>query len=231
MTGNTTALFVAEPHHKDFDGCRLAWFVFQLLLQRRTKSDGSKRISFYNQYRSRQWRIDISYLNHCQHHCQCITRYKYSEKVRIDADGEVGIGTNNPLAKLHIVNATSGAIRIEDGTQANGNILTSDANGVVGEIEYDFLVFKWKYRNYCAAIPALYGTTTIASTENFIGTTDDQAIVFGTNNIERMRINNITGQVKLAVTVLVNYGSAFDVYTDQYVAGVFREMPVLISES
>jgi hypothetical protein len=93
------------------------------------------------------------------------------------------------------------------------------------------MVFKWKYRNYCAAIPALYGTTTIASTENFIGTTDDQAIVFGTNNIERMRINNITGQVKLAVTVLVNYGSAFDVYTDQYVAGVFREMPVLISES
>ena len=147
------------------------------------------------------------------------------ERVRIDADGEVGIGTNNPLAKLHIVNATSGAIRIEDGTQANGNILTSDANGVGTWRNPNTISWSLNGNTGITAppFPALYGTTTIASTENFIGTTDDQAIVFGTNNIERMRINNITGQVKIGrYGPLVNYGSAFDVYTDQYVAGVFR---------
>lgn len=40
--------------------------------------------------------------------------------------GNVGIGTNNPQAKLEIV----GNIKITDGTQGEGKILISDANGV-----------------------------------------------------------------------------------------------------
>ena len=44
----------------------------------------------------------------------------------IDIDGNVGIGFENPNAKL----AINGALQIVDGTQANGYILTSDANGI-----------------------------------------------------------------------------------------------------
>ncbi|PHQ28774.1 hypothetical protein [Leeuwenhoekiella nanhaiensis] len=39
----------------------------------------------------------------------------------------VGIGTSNPQAKFHL----SGSFRFEDGNQASGKVLTSDANGTV----------------------------------------------------------------------------------------------------
>ncbi len=39
--------------------------------------------------------------------------------------GNVGIGTTNPQAKLDV----AGRVRIVDGTQADGRVLTSDANG------------------------------------------------------------------------------------------------------
>ena len=45
--------------------------------------------------------------------------------------GNVGIGTTTPTTKLEINNgATAGAIKIVDGTQGDGKVLTSDANGV-----------------------------------------------------------------------------------------------------
>lgn len=40
--------------------------------------------------------------------------------------GNVGVGTSTPDAKLHV----AGAVKIVDGTQAAGKVLTSDANGV-----------------------------------------------------------------------------------------------------
>ncbi|MFN8309570.1 MAG: hypothetical protein U0T73_06355 [Chitinophagales bacterium] len=47
------------------------------------------------------------------------------------------------------------------------------------------------------AAPGTYGVSAIAATENWMGTTDARDIVFGTNNIERMRIMNTTGRVGL----------------------------------
>lgn len=44
--------------------------------------------------------------------------------------GKIGIGTTTPSTLLHIESATSGAIKIVDGTQSEGRILTSDADGV-----------------------------------------------------------------------------------------------------
>jgi hypothetical protein len=47
--------------------------------------------------------------------------------------GNVGIGlplTSNPSTLLHINSATNGAVRIVDGTEGNGKILTSNATGV-----------------------------------------------------------------------------------------------------
>ncbi|WP_326984328.1 hypothetical protein VUJ46_07285 [Chryseobacterium sp. MYb264] len=49
----------------------------------------------------------------------------------VTASGNMGIGTINPAAKLDISNgSTAGAIKITDGTQGEGKVLTSDENGV-----------------------------------------------------------------------------------------------------
>ncbi|MTI39096.1 beta strand repeat-containing protein [Fulvivirga lutimaris] len=49
----------------------------------------------------------------------------FTETMRIDASGNLGIGVASPAAKLDIL----GDIKITDGTQAAGRVLTSDANG------------------------------------------------------------------------------------------------------
>lgn len=46
------------------------------------------------------------------------------------ANDRVGIGVAAPTARMHIVSPTSGALRLVDGTQSAGHVLTSDANGV-----------------------------------------------------------------------------------------------------
>ena len=45
-------------------------------------------------------------------------------------DGNIGIGTASPTTRLHIYATQSGAIRLQDGTQNTGYVLTSDSNGV-----------------------------------------------------------------------------------------------------
>jgi hypothetical protein len=49
----------------------------------------------------------------------------------ITASGNVGIGTTTPTTKLDINNGNiNGALKIVDGTQGEGRVLTSDANGI-----------------------------------------------------------------------------------------------------
>lgn len=50
--------------------------------------------------------------------------------VAITSTGNMGVGTTTPSTKLDIVSTTAGALKITDGTQGNGKILVSDANGV-----------------------------------------------------------------------------------------------------
>jgi hypothetical protein len=45
------------------------------------------------------------------------------------------------------------------------------------------------------AVPVTYGTTVIAPGENWLGTIDANDIVLGTNNLERMRVKQSTGNV------------------------------------
>ncbi|MBK9764642.1 MAG: hypothetical protein IPO87_15155 [Flavobacteriales bacterium] len=48
-----------------------------------------------------------------------------ADVMRILNDGNVGIGTNTPTAKLDV----AGTVKIADGTEGTGKVLTSDANG------------------------------------------------------------------------------------------------------
>jgi hypothetical protein len=49
----------------------------------------------------------------------------FSERFRFTGDGNLGIGTNNPTARLHV----NGSVRIVDGQQGAQKVLTSDASG------------------------------------------------------------------------------------------------------
>ncbi|MRX69313.1 hypothetical protein SAMN06265349_1062 [Flavobacterium resistens] len=53
-----------------------------------------------------------------------------TEKLRITDVGNVGIGRQDPTVKLDVYNQTAGAVKIVDGTQGAGKVLTSDANGL-----------------------------------------------------------------------------------------------------
>jgi len=72
--------------------------------------------------------------------------------------GNVGIGTTTPATKLHVKSDTPGAIKIQDGTQAAGSILTTDANGLA----------SWKniVMNSTMIKGIIYGG---GSTFNFVG--------------------------------------------------------------
>lgn len=49
--------------------------------------------------------------------------------VAVDLNGNVGIGTTTPTAKLEINSTTGNALKISDTTQGLGKVLTSDSNG------------------------------------------------------------------------------------------------------
>jgi hypothetical protein len=53
-----------------------------------------------------------------------------ADQVLIDAQGEIGIGRLDPAAKIDIVSSTPGALRIQDGTEGEGKVLLSGADGL-----------------------------------------------------------------------------------------------------
>jgi hypothetical protein len=90
-------------------------------------------------------------------------------RMTINPIGNVGIGTETPTAKLDI----AGAIKITDGSQGANKVLTSDANGLAS------------WANAPSAISTAWGLQGNAGTtaSNFIGTTDDQPLMFRLNNL------------------------------------------------
>jgi hypothetical protein len=98
------------------------------------------------------------------------------------ATANVGIGTTAPAAKVDIV----GNIKITDGTQAAGRVLTSDANGLSS------------WTNPSALGWGLNGNAGTTFATNFIGTTDNIGLAFRTNNLRRMYITN-TGQTVIDI--------------------------------
>jgi Chaperone of endosialidase len=66
----------------------------------------------------------------------------------------------------------------------------------------------WKLNGNTAttnpANPITYGISTIATSENFIGTSDANDLVLGTNNIERFRVKKASGNVGIGIATPLN---------------------------
>ena len=94
-----------------------------------------------------------------------------TERMRISPNGAVGIGTNNPTARLHVV-APSDPLRLEGlQTSAGNDVLVVDANGVVT-----------KKTLTSANDWSITGNSGTTAATNFIGTTDSIDLVFKVNN-------------------------------------------------
>jgi trimeric autotransporter adhesin len=87
--------------------------------------------------------------------------------------GNVGVGTTTPSAKLDI----AGTLKVADGTQGTGKVLTSDANGLA----------SWATPNSGWSLTGNNGT--IDGT-NFIGTIDDRPFNVRVNNEKAGMINS-----------------------------------------
>ncbi len=106
-------------------------------------------------------------------------------QITVGKNGNIGIGafdfTNLPLDKLHV----EGNIRMVDGNQAAGRVLTSDANG------------RATWQNTTASAWGLLGNAGTNATTNFLGTTDNVDLVFRRNN-------TLSGRIGLTNTFLGN---------------------------
>jgi trimeric autotransporter adhesin len=90
-----------------------------------------------------------------------------NERMTIKSSGNIGIGTTSPLEILHVV----GRIRMVDGNQAAGKVLTSDINGTA------------TWQNASNNAWGLTGNAGTSATTNFMGTSDDVDVIFKRNDI------------------------------------------------
>ncbi|MCS7152924.1 MAG: hypothetical protein NZ989_03150 [Bacteroidia bacterium] len=115
---------------------------------------------------------------------------------------QVGIGTTTPTHKLDV--AGEARIRTLNPLTPPVRLVGANPQGVLGEIRGqntgDFLQWDANQNQWVIAPPApqnawlITGNANTNPTNNFLGTTDNTALVIRTNNTERLRVTN-TGEV------------------------------------
>ncbi len=108
------------------------------------------------------------------------------------SSGNIGIGTKDPLNRLHIVPVSGDPLRIE-GLQVTtkDTVLVVSGNGVVSKRLGNFGGSSvWSVTGNAGTDPSL----------NFLGTTDSKDVVIKTNSTERMRFLS-TGEVRIGSTL------------------------------
>ena len=139
--------------------------------------------------------------------------------------GNIGFGTTSPSTKLHIYGTQSGLFRLQDGTQGNGYILTSDANGVGS------WTASVNTRNYKVYVALLSQNATSAPTaivlENTLGVT-----VTYTYSITGEYIGTATGALTLNKTTFLikNSNHSSPNYYTESIARISTDLFVIGSQ-
>ena len=115
-----------------------------------------------------------------------------NRRINISSTGAVGIGTNTPGYLLDVVGVGAFQnIRITSGA-TSGYVLTSDASGNA----------TWQTLNDKSW--GLTGNTGTNPLTQFIGTTDNQDLVFKRNNIESFRLSGASGNLVTTADAVIN---------------------------
>lgn len=101
------------------------------------------------------------------------TSQSSNERMRIDGSGNVGIGIANPTYKLQVIAASNPLFLANVQTGSSTDSLLTIVNGVVRKL-HPSSSSAW----------ALTGNASTNSNNNFIGTTDAQALVIKVNNAQ-----------------------------------------------
>jgi hypothetical protein len=121
-----------------------------------------------------------------------------TELMRIQSDGDVGIGTTTPAQTLHV----QGTARIVNATGTPSTITGRNAAGDVGNVTLGSgLSLTGGVLNTTAdnADWNLTGNAGTSPATNFIGTSDNQALAIRTDNIEKVRVT-AAGNVGIGTT-------------------------------
>jgi len=123
-----------------------------------------------------------------------------SDAMVILKNGNIGIGSSTPQDKFHVV----GNLRLEDGNQASGKVLTSDINGTA------------TWQNASTNAWGLIGNSGTNPATNFVGTTDAQPLRFRVANTFAGNISNITNGL---VSLGLNAGSSNTGLANTFIGG------------
>lgn len=132
-----------------------------------------------------------------------------NERMRIDASGRVGIGNLSPSEKLDITGNVkfSGALMPNNNAGTSGHVLQSNGVGAAPSWVAPSSSSGW----------SLAGNAGTTAGTNFVGTIDDNDLVFKTNNTEAVRIYS-GGQIDINSGV----GSADDPGSAIYAVGDYN---------
>ncbi|MBL4753118.1 MAG: tail fiber domain-containing protein, partial [Flavobacteriales bacterium] len=137
-----------------------------------------------------------------------LTNSPIVQTLALTKDGDVGIGTGTPSAKLEVSSTTSGVLIPRVTLVQRNAIVTPVTSELVYQTDNTPGYYYWDGTAWVQMLIssgsgsgwATTGNAGLSAATNFVGTTDKVPLVFRTDNTERMRVDTTTGNVGIGTT-------------------------------